>query len=132
MEWYSNYVSVISILFLLTFVILFYSLIQYQINKDQFKDAIIRDAPHEQILQDLDVIYLYKDSCPYCTKMNKILHKEKIYNFITYVNALSVDGNRLMNVYNINSVPAFISKTTNKISIGYIENIKCLLNKLKR
>ena len=83
-------------------------------------------SPQQEKVKNLDVVIYSSNHCPYCIRLNEMLKKENLLDYVTVIN----DTSKMENLSNIQGFPYCFSRTTNKNMTGAPHSSDILIKRL--
>ena len=91
-----------------------------QMDTQEFKEREIENG---------DITFYGRDSCPFCVKMKKQLEDDGLFSKLDYVDVETQEGHEAFSQIKVSGVPHFECKSTGKSSTGF-KPTDSLLNEL--
>ena len=83
-------------------------------------------SPQQEKVKNLDVVIYSSNHCPYCIRLNEMLKKENLLDYVTVIN----DTSKMENLSNIQGFPYCFSRKTNKNMTGAPHSSDILIKRL--
>ena len=121
-----HYVILALILLIIVFVCLYFFNDDFKnfvsSKLEGFSSAIKNNNINVQkpAVDNLQILYFYSETCPYCIKMSDVLKQEGSLQYMQPVDINTELGQKLMAQYGVSGgVPAFVSLKTGTMSVGF-------------
>jgi thioredoxin-related protein len=85
-------------------------------------------------IKDLDIMFFMSPTCPWCTKMQKVMKDEGTLTDVTIVDVTKPEGQEIAKKYGSagKGIPNFISKKLKTGTVGFKQTTKELVESLKK
>ena len=132
-DWCSDNKSIVALSLVVVLAIVGI-VVAYFVNED-FANTVSTYMPFlkKSGVKDLDIIFFFSPTCPWCQKMITVLEKEGTKGDFEMVDITQEDGQKLATKYGAMSrgVPNFVSRKTNTGTVGFKQSSQDIINDLQ-